>query len=183
MRRLVLAALPLVFLPALAEAAVRTLPVAGSLATAEGQPVAKLQGSVTFDAETLLADFDVVPASNFSLNATSLVDLPGLPAGSVVGFPPAAVDFEPFAEPAVGSFGGWYFVDFLAAGSFAGVDLRIEAEAYGDLLQVLSSDFNLLAEGSLAVVPLPAGLWLLGAGLLGLGALRQRQRSRHGSAV
>lgn len=175
MRRLLLAALALGLMPALAEAAVRTLPVTGSLATADGQPVANLQGSITFDAETLLADFDVVPASNFSLHVTTLVDLPGLPAGSVVGFPPATVAFEPFAEPTIGLRDGWYFVDFLAAGSFAAVDLRVEAEAYGDLLQVFASDFTLLAEGSLAVVPLPAGLWFLATGLVGLAVLRRRR--------
>jgi hypothetical protein len=101
---------------------------------------------------------------------TPLVAAPFLPAGAAV-FGPGDVAFD--AEPMIGLVTGAYFIDFLASVNFAGVDLALEASPFDDLIELFDGDFNLLADGSLAVVPLPAAVWMFGAGMAGLVALRR----------
>ncbi|MFW5679995.1 MAG: VPLPA-CTERM sorting domain-containing protein, partial [Pseudomonadota bacterium] len=177
----VIVALALCCLPAVAQAAVKTLTLVGGLASAvdqpslglvAGQPVATLQGSVTFDAAALVVDFDATPVTDWTLDLTPLVAVPLLPAGPA-GYGRGDIAFD--AEPMIGLVGGVYVVDFLASVNFAGVDLALEASPFDDLIELFDADFNLLADGSLAVVPLPAAVWMFGAGIAGLVALRRRR--------
>ena len=73
------------------------------------------------------------------------------------------------------------FTDFAvgAVAPFPGgeVDTSISAPGtYNALLPIASGEFSQIAAVDLAPVPLPAGIWLLGAALGGFGALRARKK-------
>ena len=180
MLRLVFAA-ALFLVAGVAQAAI-TLPVRGSVDLIDpAVPLAAITGSVTFDADALVNDFDATPALGLSL-LVEVFDGTGFPAGI---YPVELGDPRFNWPPEVARIGDDYYLDIDATAAFAGIDYDVltfpDVGTGRSFLTVLAGGFLPFAEGSLEVVPLPAAVWMLGAGLLGLAAMR-RFRPRGGEA-
>lgn len=179
MLRLVFA-IALLLVAGVAQAAT-TLPVRGSATLIDpAVPLAAITGSVTFDADALVDDFDATPALGLSL-LVELFDGTGFPAGI---YPVELGDPRYNWPPEVSRIGGHYYLEIDASAAFAGVDYEVvsfpDIGSGRSFLTVFASGVP-FGEGSLEVVPLPAAVWMFGAGLLGLGALR-RFRAASGQA-
>ncbi|MEX0338699.1 MAG: VPLPA-CTERM sorting domain-containing protein [Arenibacterium sp.] len=82
-----------------------------------------------------------------------------------------------FVDPSETAFSDTGFPNLLDLGLFAITDLRISSTELfqsGSFIQKDESFFRFTDLTLIAPVPLPAGIWLLGGGLLGLGSLRTR---------
>jgi hypothetical protein len=147
-----------------AEAAV-TLPLQGSLTALGTGETVVLGGSVTFDDTSLVALGDEV--------AVTAIDLTALYSGVSV-----SADESDFADaPRIFRTADGFGISFFETVSFAGVTLEVEASPFDDFLGVFDGGFTAtLAEGDLSVVPLPAAVWMFGAGVAGLALLRRRAR-------
>ncbi|MFW5833596.1 MAG: VPLPA-CTERM sorting domain-containing protein [Pseudomonadota bacterium] len=164
MLRPMLLAAALVAATSTAEAAV-TLPLEGSLTVTGTSETVVLGGSVTFDDTALVALGDEV--------AVTAIDLTALYSGVLVG-----ADASDFTDaPRVYRTDSGFGISFFETVSFAGLTLNVEASPFGDFLEVFDGGFTTtLAQGDLSVVPLPAAVWMFGAGVAGLALVRRRAR-------
>ncbi|TVR78892.1 MAG: hypothetical protein EA405_13815 [Rhodospirillales bacterium] len=173
MRRLVLLVCALLLLSAATNVHAATLPVRGSLALLDGTALAAITGEVTFDDSVLTEEFDFVAVDGLTLVA-SLSGAGGFPLGSetVTEADPRFND-----TPQVWYVGGWYRLELDATVPFLGLDYLVLADFAGDGLDVFDPAFNVVAQGTLQVVPIPAALPLFATGVLALGLIARR-RSR-----
>jgi serine-aspartate repeat-containing protein C/D/E len=110
--------------------------------------------------------------------SVTLVDSLGTPIAQTTTGPDGSYSFVDFTS-------GNYVLEFVAPTDYAftaqdqGADDSVDSDvnSLGRASISVSGDNNFTFDAGLVTVPIPAAAWLFGSGLLGLIALKRRQRS------